>query len=116
MRLKEIVDQLGLEVVAGAGLLEREIRRGYASDLMSDVMANTTEGDLWITLQVHVNVAAVAVMKELGGVVLINGRRPESETLQRAESEGVPLLISELPAFELIGRLYQLGITGAAPE
>jgi hypothetical protein len=112
MTLKDIVQSLGLKVLTGEDQLDSEVNRGYSSDLMSDVIANAKKADLWVTLQVHVNVVAVAVMKELSGIILINGRNPEPETLDRAGYEGIPLFQSELPAFELIGRLYSLGVPG----
>ena len=112
MTLGEIVRSLDLEVRAGDRSLENEVRGGYASDLLSDVLANTREGDLWVTLQTHQNTVAVASMKALAGIVLVNGREPEADTLEKATEEGVPLLVSTLPSFELIGRLYKLGISG----
>lgn len=112
MRLREITEKLELELRCGDRFLDAEVGRGYASDLMSDVIANAREGDLWVTLQVHINIVAVAGMKELAGIVLINGREPEAETLKKAESENIPILVSKLSAFELIGRLYKLGISG----
>ena len=112
MNLIEIVEKLQLTVKTGAGFLDKEIKRGYVSDLMSDVMGNTNEGDLWVTLQIHQNIVAVAVMKSLGGIILINGREPEEDTVQKAEAEGLPILISDMPAFELVGRLFALGISG----
>ena len=112
MNLGEIAQQLGMEVRAGPALLGGEVRGGYASDLISDVIANAQEGDLWVTLQTHQNVVAVASMKDLAGVVLVNGRQPEDDTLRKATEESIPLLISSFPAFELIGRLYQLGLSG----
>ena len=112
MLLKDIVDTLNLEVITGRECLDAEVTHGYSSDLMSDVIANSQKGDIWVTLQVHLNIVAVATMKQLAGIILINGRRPEDETTQRAKEEKLPILVSELPAFELIGRLYQLGITG----
>ena len=112
MNLCEIVQTLKLEVKAGDQSLSNEVAGGYASDLMSDVIANAHEGDLWVTLQTHQNTIAVASMKELAGVVLVNGREPEPETLQKAREEDVPLLVSALPAFELIGRLYDMGLSG----
>ena len=112
MKLEDIVRKLDLEVTSGEQNLDREVTRGYASDLMSDVIANTGKNDIWITLQTHLNVVAVASMKELAGIVLINGRRPEPETLKRAAQEGIPILVSSLPSFEVIGRLYSFGITG----
>ncbi|MCP4665782.1 MAG: serine kinase [Deltaproteobacteria bacterium] len=79
---------------------------------MSDVMANAREDDLWITLQIHQNVVAVAVMKSLSGIILVNNREPEEDTVQKAEAEKVPILISSLPAFEVVGRLFELGLKG----
>lgn len=112
MNLGKIVRQLGLEVKVDGGCLNVEVCGGYASDLISDVIANAREGDLWVTLQTHQNTIAVASMKDLAGVVLVNGRQPEEDTLRKAKEENVPLLVCSLPAFELIGRLHQLGLSG----
>ena len=112
MNLNEIVQKLGLEVRAGSDALTTEVRGGYASDLLSDVLAHAGEGDLWVTLQTHLNTVAVASMKGLAGIVLVNGREPETETLQKASTENVVILVSALPAFEVIGRLYGLGLSG----
>lgn len=113
MHLTEIIKKLRLSVRTGAGLLEKEVSRGYASDLMSDVIANANEGDLWVTLQIHQNIVAVAVMKSLGGIILVNGREPEEVTRQKAEAEGVPIMVTDMPAFELVGQLFALGISGS---
>jgi hypothetical protein len=112
MTLQDITRELQLEVKAGEDKLDTVVRRGYVSDLMSDVIANTKKGDIWITLQVHINIVAVASMKELSGIILINGRQPEPPTLEKAQTEGLPLFVSTLPAFEVAGRLYGLGLTG----
>jgi len=94
--------------------LSNEVTGGYASDLLSDVIANSREGDVWITLQCHVNVVAVASMKDLAGIILVNDRQPDPDAAEKAEEEGIAILVSGLPAFEVIGRLYGLGIRGAA--
>jgi len=112
VKLSEIMQRLQLEVRAGGGSLSHEVNGGYASDLLSDVIANAQEGDLWVTLQTHQNIIAVASMKELAGIVLVNAREPEVDTLEKAKEENVPLLVSPLPAFELIGRLHKLGLSG----
>ncbi len=112
MKLREVVEKFGLEVKCGEDKLDQEVGGGYASDLLSDVLANGKAGDLWITLQLHGNIVAVASMKDLLGIIIINGRQPEKETIEKAEEEGVPIMVSKLPAFELIGRLYEMGISG----
>ena len=60
MNLAEIARKLQFDVMSGEESLTCEIRGGYASDLISDVIANAQEGDLWVTLQTHQNTVAVA--------------------------------------------------------
>jgi serine kinase of HPr protein (carbohydrate metabolism regulator) len=112
MTIREVVDSSQLEILAQHDGLDKEITGGYASDLLSDVIANGKAGNLWVTLQTHRNIIAVATLKELAAVVLVNGRTPDPETLEKAREEKVILLGSRLPAFELVGRLYQMGIRG----
>jgi len=112
MTLREIAEKLELDVLAEAPGLDRQVTGGYVSDLLSDVIAHGRPGNLWVTLQTHRNVLAVASLKELAGVVLVNGRRPDAETLAQAREERIALLASRLPAFELVGRLYELGVRG----
>ncbi len=114
MDLKHVVEALRLEVKTGAALLDREVTGAYAGDLLSDVLAHAREGDLWITLHTHVNIVAVASAREVAGIIIVNGRTPEQETLRKAEEEGVPLLIARGPAFAVACSLYELGITADA--
>ena len=116
MRLIDLVESLGLRVEMAGDSLNVEVTGGYASDLMSDVLANASAGELWVTLQTHQNVVAVASMKELAGIVLVAGREPQEETLVKAQEEGVPVMVSALSAFELVGRLYELGLRRAVLE
>lgn len=112
-KLADLVEEFDLVVRSGRGNLASEVTGGYASDLLSDVMANSCEGDVWITLQIHHNIVTVASMKDLAGVILACGREPDEDTLEKAEAENIPLLVSKLPTFELAGRLYALGVRGA---
>ena len=112
MRLADIVEELSFDYLGGSHVLDREVARGYASDLMSDVIAHGEKEDIWITLQVHMNVIAVAAMKEVAAIVLSGGRKPSDEVLQKAAEQDVVVLGSELPAFEIAGRIYQLGVHG----
>jgi ribosomal protein S2 len=75
-------------------------------------MANSEKDNVWITLQIHQNIVGVASLKELAAIITVNGREPEEEALKKARQENIPILVTELPAFEIVGRLYQLGIRG----
>ena len=113
MKLSELAAKLELDIRTGADHLEAEVTRGYASDLLSDVMANAEEGDVWVTLQTHQNIVAVVIMKSLAAILLVNGRQPDEATVQKAAEENVPILISKLSTFDLVGKLFELGITGS---
>lgn len=106
MKLKDIVERLELEVLTETASLDIDIRGGYASDLLSDVIANSREGDLWITLQTHQNVIAVAKLKDLCGILLIGGRKPDPATLAKAEEENVPVVGTTGRTFETSGKIY----------
>lgn len=110
MILRDIIDKLGLELKNTAGDLNLKVTGGYTSDLLSDVIANAKQGDLWVTLHTHLNIIAVAGMKELAGIIIVNNRDIEEETIEKANTEGIPLLVSRESAFTLSGRLYALGI------
>lgn len=108
MKLKNIIEKLCLQVLTAEDKMDTEVSGGYTSDLLSDVMANSKAKNLWITLQIHQNIVAVAALKELAGIILVNGRIPEDEAIKKAKEEGIPLLLSKETAFIVSGKLYQL--------
>jgi len=108
MILKEIIEKLELRALTAKDTLATEVTDGYTSDLLSDVMAHTRAGNLWITLQIHQNIVAVAKLKELCGIIIVNDRKPEEDTLKRAEEEKVPLMSTPDSAFSISGKLYKL--------
>lgn len=108
MNAGDIVKTLFLDVKTPGGDLSREVTGCYISDLLSDVMAHAQEGEIWITLQTHPNIVAVAVLKNLAGIIITNQRMPEEDTLRKAEEEHMAIAVSRLSTFETGGRLYQM--------
>jgi predicted transcriptional regulator len=106
MKVSELVKKYDLRVFAGEERLDKEVSGGYVSDLLSDVMGNAAENEVWITLQTHQNVAAIASLKDLAAVVLVKNLEPDEETLERSREEGIPLLGTGLETFEMAGRLW----------
>jgi len=103
-----LVDRMGLEVVAGTGGLGRKVTGGYSGDLLSDVMARAKPNNVWVTIQGHQNVVAVAVLTEVAAVVVCGGVQPEEAALERADREGIPILRTGMTTYEVSGRLYEL--------
>ena len=110
MKLQEIIDSLSLKVETPSTDLNREVKGAYVSDMMSDVMGNAKDGFLWITIQVHLNIIAVASLKNLSGIILVNSRVPAEDTLKKAIAEHIPIMTTPLSAFDLVGMLYGLGL------
>jgi predicted transcriptional regulator len=108
MQVKDIISILDLKIFGGNQGLDREISGGYTSDLLSDVMGHAESGKVWITLQTHKNVIAIASLKELAAVILIKGLEPDTDMLAQAEEEGIPVLGSTEQAFEITGKLFNL--------
>lgn len=108
MKVKELVEKLDLKVLAGEQGLEREIDGCYISDLLSDVMGNAMEGNIWITLQTHKNVMAVASLKELACIILVKDLVPNAETIEQSNDDDLPLLQTSLPTYEIAGLVYNL--------
>lgn len=107
LTVSAIAEKLGL-TVAVMGDVTRTVSGCYVSDLLSDVMAHSKENELWITLQTHPNIVAVAAIKGIAALVLTNGRKPEEETARKAAAEKVTILISPDSTFELAGRIYTI--------
>jgi len=108
MTVMDIVNSLDLKVYTEITDMSREITGGYASDLLSDVMGNAQAGNIWITLQTHINIVAVASLKDIGAIILVKGLQPEQNTLQKALDEGILILGTPHQTFEISGMLYQL--------
>ncbi|HPC47907.1 MAG TPA: serine kinase [Deltaproteobacteria bacterium] len=108
MKLKTIEERLKLACKCCWERLDREATGGYVGDLLSDVMANSASGDIWITRQVHVNVVAVAALKEHAAIVMVQGAEPDPDTIEKASREGIPVFVTGMSAFETSGRLHRL--------
>ena len=124
MTLADMTARLGLEILTpelslngdkSAGYVDAgaEISRGHASDLLSDVLANAPSGGVLITIQVHMNVIAVALHAGLAAVIFAQGMRPEENVRLKAVQEGIPLLASAESTFDVAGRLHALGLRGS---
>lgn len=105
-RLSELALRLELQNLTPDLALDHEVRAALVGDLLSDVLATAKPGDVWITVQRHQNVVAVAKVTDLAAVILARGVRPSANVIEMAVEQGVVLLGSSAPAFDVCGRLY----------
>ena len=108
MKITDIMSELGLTAISGKGGLQGEAKGGYVSDLLSDVMGGAGEGQVWITLQTHQNIIAVASLKDLAAVIIVKGLVPENDTIEKSDQENIPVLSTDLDTFTVAGRLFEI--------
>ena len=111
MQLNDIVIQLSLDVLSGQ-MLNADVTCGYISDMLSDVMAKSPKTALWITNQTHENILALVYFKGLSGIILPEGLALEESSLEKAREKNIPVFSSWQTAFDIAGRLYELGLRG----
>ena len=87
-----------------------QICGAFCGDLLSWVMGNGEPDQAWITVQVHMNVIGVAVLREFSCIVIADGANVPEDVLARAEEEGLPLLESGAPVYATAKKLAELGI------
>src|SRR6056297_2393960 len=107
--LKEISKELQLETINEADLT-KEVNGCYIGDLLSNVMARAQEGELWITIQGHQNVIAVALLTEVSAVLVCEDIEIDEKTIKRANEKEVNVFRSNLSAYDLAKKLVNIGI------
>ncbi|NLF16386.1 MAG: hypothetical protein GX595_03905 [Lentisphaerae bacterium] len=105
MTVEELVALLGLDPIHLEDPSSRTVTTAYCGDLLSDVMAHCPPGAVWFTVQAHVNCIAVAEVRDIACVVLVNGVSPDPQTAARAAAQGVTLCGSERSSAALCMRL-----------
>ena len=113
MTLGQLVGILNLEVLTGDTNMVREVKSGYTSDLLSDVIANISEGSVWITIQRHINILGVAKLKDVSAIIVQHSAAMQGamivnmeNVIEKAREESIAMLRCPQSAFEISGLLY----------
>jgi hypothetical protein len=111
MNLQEMIDRLELVVLAGPADCSAIVpTSGYTSDLLSCVMAGAQNGAIWVTLQAHLNIVAVAALLELSAIIITENAAPDAATIEKANAEGIILLGTAQQSFAVAGKLWEMGL------
>jgi hypothetical protein len=114
MNLEQIIKELNLTLLTKTkNFAEIVPAGGYTSDLLSCVMAGAPHNGIWVTLQAHANIVAVAALSELSAVIITEGATPDQATIAKANEENITLLATSHKSFYVVGKLWELGIRGA---
>jgi len=108
MIIRKLAEHLGLKASAGENGLDRQITGGYCGDLLSDVMSKAPEGCIWLTVQTHQNIVAVAVLRKIAAIVITGGNLPDKQTREKADQERIPILLCSDSGFDLAAKISEL--------
>jgi hypothetical protein len=116
MNLQEIIDNLKLNpATKPVDFNSITPTCGYASDLLSCVMSGAAHQSVWVTLQAHVNIVAVATLLDLSAIIITEGAQPDESTLARANEEGINILLTDESTFSVVGNLWAMGLRCQKP-
>lgn len=111
MNLQTIIETLQLTVLTQPRDFSIVIPKGgYTSDLLSCVMAGAKNGNIWVTLQAHMNIIAVAAMLDVSAVIITENAQPDPSMIAKANEQGITLLSTPKSSYEICGRLWELNL------
>lgn len=109
MQLRQVAHLLDCDVLSGQDRLDREMNRGFAADLMSDVLRFAPQGALLITGLSSAQSIQTAEIADMGAVLLVSNKRPADDALAIARGRNLPLLLTAHGMFEACGLLFRQG-------
>jgi len=108
MTTKDLIEKLGLKALSK--FQHRNVDGVFVSDMLSDVMAGAKSGNLWLTIQTHKSIVPAANLVDVSAVIITSGKEVPQETVDLASKYDIAILSSDLATFELVGKLYGLGL------
>lgn len=110
MKVSQMIEKLNLELVSGNDGIDRDVEGVYSGDLLSVVMANAKENQVWLTVQTHINIVAIASLVDLSAVIVVEDMEIEEDTINKSNTLGIPLLKTDKNTYEISVALHELGI------
>ncbi|MBN1332222.1 MAG: serine kinase [Synergistales bacterium] len=108
MKINTLLSKFTFQVFS-KGDQQRELTGVVIADLLSFVMGQANPGEVWLTVQNHLNVAAVAVLKEIPMIILPSGRIPSTDLIQRCIAENITLCSSSRTSYDICIMINEVG-------
>lgn len=101
MRVEDLLKQEEFKLFTKGENQQKEIKGVYINDLLSYVMSHSSEGDVWITVQIHPNIVAVAELVGISAIIIPEGIEVEEITKEKADEKGIEIISTELDAYNI---------------
>lgn len=93
-----------------SGQPERELSRVFCCDLLSIAMSKAPADGVWVTVMGNKNTLAVASLTDTACIILAEGVTLDEETLKKAEEEGIAVLATDRPVFDIALAVHEAGL------
>lgn len=103
MKVKDIINVLN--AAEHAPCVRENIDSYYVGDFLSRVMGKAPSGCAWITVMNNINVAGVAVLADVGLIIMCEGVQPVAELIERCKTENIGLISTSFSAYEVCKNL-----------
>ena len=110
MKLSQVRDILNAQVVVGEEFLDREVKSGFGSDLMSDVLAFAKDQVLLLTGLVNGQVIRTAEMMDIKAIVFVRGKKPTEDIADLAREYSMVIMTTDYTLYPSCGKLYSAGL------
>lgn len=92
------------------GTTERELSKIFCCDMLSVAMGKAPADSVWVTVMGNKNTLAVASLTDVACIIFAEGVTPDKDTIAQAEKEGITMLSSELPIFDIAIKIHEAGL------
>ena len=110
MKISQIKELLGAELLCGEDKLDTEVYSACCSDMMSDVLAFVKDQGVLLTGLVNAQVIRTVEMMDMLCVVFVRNKTPGADMLELAKDSGIVVMKSSIRAYEACGILYEAGL------
>ena len=116
MTLAEVKKILDADVIVGEDRLDMEVGKGFAADLMSDVLAFAKEGSMLLTGLTNPLVVRTADTLDLRVIIFVRGKRPAPDAIKLAKEKNIPLLATRLSCSSHAAGSFEPGMHGSVQK
>lgn len=108
MTVNDLITKSGFTVVNKGENVTINISKPFCCDLLSIAMSKMPALSAWVTVMGNINTLAVATLTEASCVILAEGIQLDEPAQEKAKSEGITILSTQLPIYEAAAMVSNL--------
>ena len=109
MKISYIENALNLTRVT-QNAADASVESVYIGDILSLVLARAEENSIWLTVHGHMNILAVAKLKNVGAIIICEETSPEDGVASKADEENICVFTTQKSLYQTAKALAELGL------